>query len=84
MYKFLGVEKSNYTNQKTGEVGTEYTLSLLGESLIVLRIPVELYRELQTVPQLSEVEVQFGFVKGRFAHYAAVTGLVPARVPAKS
>jgi hypothetical protein len=82
--KFLGVEAKKFTNQKTGEVGQEYTLTLHdGAGTRILRIPVELYRALEAIPVMSDAIVKFGFASGRFGqHFATVVGL--DRVPAKA
>ena len=82
--KFLGVEKRQYTNAKTGEMGVEYNLSLHdGKGVRKLRVPVELYRELESLPVMSDVSVRVGFVSGRFNDYVAVTGLDAASAVAK-
>lgn len=74
--KFIAVGKDEYTDPNTGEIKHAYTLSLMdAEGLKTVRVPVGMYRELQGLPQLSDVEVEFGFEKGRFAHFAAVKGV---------
>lgn len=74
--QFAGAETYDYTNKTTGEVGTGYKVSFLtDEGVRTIRVPVELYKTMVSIPMLAKVRIRFGFAVGRFDHFATVVAV---------
>lgn len=80
--KLLSLEAKAYTNEKTGQPGTDHLVTLLTPGGVrIVRVDQAFYRAHQGIPQMSDVEVEFDFIEGRFGrHYATVVALRPLAV----